>query len=107
MLRNKKSTRRMRSWMITGSVFTGLVALSVPSLSARAESIGTASYYGKGFDGRRAANGEIFDMNAMTAAHKSLPFGTRLQVTNMENGRSVVVRIQDRGPYVRGRVLDL
>jgi rare lipoprotein A len=68
---------------------------------------GTASYYGKGFHGRRAANGEIFDMNAMTAAHRSLPFGTRLQVTNMKNGRSVVVRIQDRGPYVKGRVLDL
>jgi rare lipoprotein A len=68
---------------------------------------GTASFYGKGFHGRRAANGEIFDMNAMTAAHRSLPFGTRLQVTNMKNGRSVVVRIQDRGPYISGRVLDL
>jgi rare lipoprotein A len=74
---------------------------------ASADQIITASYYGKQFDGHLAANGERFDMNAMTAAHRTLPFGTRLQVTNMENGRSVVVRIQDRGPYVHGRSLDL
>ena len=81
-----------------------LAASSAPTL---ADSIGTASYYGKGFHGRRAANGERFNMNAMTAAHRSLPFGTRLQVTNVRNGRSVVVRISDRGPFIRGRVLDL
>jgi rare lipoprotein A len=81
-----------------------MAAATVPTL---AESVGVASYYGKGFHGRRAANGEIFNMNAMTAAHKSLPFGTRLQVTNLSNGKSVIVRIQDRGTYIRGRDLDL
>ncbi|MEL6738024.1 MAG: septal ring lytic transglycosylase RlpA family protein [Pseudomonadota bacterium] len=67
----------------------------------------TASYYGKRFHGRRTANGERFDMNAMTAAHKTLPFGTRVLVTNPANGRSVTVRINDRGPFIRGRAIDL
>ncbi|MEM1052396.1 MAG: septal ring lytic transglycosylase RlpA family protein [Pseudomonadota bacterium] len=68
---------------------------------------GIASYYGRRFHGRRTANGERFDMNAMTAAHKSLPFGTRVRVTNPRNGRAVTVRINDRGPFVRGRTIDL
>ncbi|MEM6858160.1 MAG: septal ring lytic transglycosylase RlpA family protein [Pseudomonadota bacterium] len=67
----------------------------------------TASYYGKRFHGRRTANGERFDMNAMTAAHKTLPFGTHVLVTNPANGRSVTVRINDRGPFIRGRSIDL
>lgn len=68
---------------------------------------GMASYYGKRFHGRRTANGERFNMNAMTAAHKTLPFGTKVRVTNPRNGRSVTVRINDRGPYAHGRVIDL
>lgn len=68
---------------------------------------GIASWYGPGFHGRRTANGEIYDMNAFTAAHKTLPFGTILRVTNRRNGKSVLVRINDRGPYIRGRVVDL
>ncbi|HBB30702.1 MAG TPA: septal ring lytic transglycosylase RlpA family protein [Cyanobacteria bacterium UBA8803] len=68
---------------------------------------GIASWYGPGFHGNRSASGEIYNQNAMTAAHRSLPFGTNVQVTNLNNGRSVVVRINDRGPYVRGRVIDL
>ncbi|MEN3794494.1 septal ring lytic transglycosylase RlpA family protein [Fulvimarina sp. MAC3] len=68
---------------------------------------GHASYYGKRFHGRTTANGEKFNMNAMTAAHKTLPFGTKVKVTNRNNGKSVVVRINDRGPYVGGRVIDL
>lgn len=68
---------------------------------------GVASYYGRRFHGRRTANGERFDMNAMTAAHKTLPFGTRVRVTNPRNGRSVTVRINDRGPFIRGRTIDL
>lgn len=68
---------------------------------------GVASYYGKRFHGRLTANGERFNMNAMTAAHKTLPFGTKVRVTNARNGRSVVVRINDRGPFVRGRTIDL
>ncbi|MEO1731477.1 MAG: septal ring lytic transglycosylase RlpA family protein [Pseudomonadota bacterium] len=72
-------------------------------------SLGTkvASYYGKRFHGRLTANGERFDMNAMTAAHKTLPFGTRVRVTNPRNGHTVTVRINDRGPYIRGREIDL
>ncbi len=66
-----------------------------------------ASYYGREFHGRRTASGERFDMNAMTAAHRSLPFGTIVRVTNPHNGRSVKVRINDRGPFVAGRDIDL
>ena len=68
---------------------------------------GVASYYADKFNGRRTANGERFDNSAMTAAHRSLPFGTLLEVTNMRNGRKVVVRVNDRGPYTHARVLDL
>lgn len=68
---------------------------------------GWASWYGPGFNGNASASGEIFNQNAMTAAHRSLPFGTQVQVTNLDNGRSVVVRINDRGPYVGDRVIDL
>ncbi len=66
-----------------------------------------ASWYGPGFHGNLTANGEIFDQEAMTAAHKKLPFGTELRITNVANGRSVVVRVNDRGPYIEGRELDL
>jgi rare lipoprotein A len=69
--------------------------------------VGTASYYGPGFHGRRTASGETFDMNELVAAHRTLPLGTVARVTNLTNGRSVVVRINDRGPYIRGRILDL
>ena len=68
---------------------------------------GLASWYGGKFQGRRTASGEIFDTHGLTAAHRSLPFGTRVLVTNLENGRSVEVRINDRGPFVAGRVIDL
>ena len=68
---------------------------------------GLASWYGGKFQGRRTASGEIFDTRQLTAAHKSLPFGTRVLVTNLENGQSVTVRINDRGPFVAGRVIDL
>lgn len=67
---------------------------------------GLASWYGKAFAGRRTASGERFDPTAMTAAHPTLPFGSMLRVTNLSNGRSVMVRVNDRGPFVRGRVLD-
>ena len=68
---------------------------------------GKASWYGPGFHGRRTASGEIFNTNEMTAAHRSLPFGTRVRVTNHRTGRSTVVRINDRGPYAHGRIIDL
>jgi len=66
-----------------------------------------ASYYGEPFHGRPTASGEIFDMNAYTAAHKTLPFGTMVEVTNLENGKKVVVRVNDRGPFVGNREIDL
>lgn len=67
----------------------------------------TASYYGARHHGKRTASGEPFDQNGLTAAHRELPFGTRVQVTNQGNGKSVVVRINDRGPHTRGRLIDL
>lgn len=68
---------------------------------------GKASWYGPGFHGRRTASGEIYDESAMTAAHKSLPLGSRARVTNLMNGSSVEVRINDRGPFIAGRIIDL
>ena len=80
-----------------------------PAHAAKASKkmVGIASFYATNFNGRRTASGEKFNNNAMTAAHKSLPFGSKVQVTNVRNGKSVVVRINDRGPYVRGRIIDL
>ena len=72
--------------------------------SARAE---VATYYGQEFAGHRTASGETFNPGAMTAAHRTLPFGTRVRVTNSRNGRSIIVRINDRGPFVKGRAIDL
>ena len=68
---------------------------------------GKVSWYGPGFHGRRTANGEIFDTNEMTMAHRSLAFGSKVRVTNLDHGRSTVVRVNDRGPYVGGRIADL
>ena len=68
---------------------------------------GTASWYGGKFHGRRTANGETYNQHALTAAHRYLPFGTEVVVTNQNNGRSVVVRINDRGPFSGGRIIDL
>ncbi|HOV62517.1 MAG TPA: septal ring lytic transglycosylase RlpA family protein [Spirochaetia bacterium] len=68
---------------------------------------GYASWYGGKFHGRKTANGEIFDSNEFTAAHRTLPFGTLVKVTNLANGLSVIVRINDRGPFVEGRIIDL
>ena len=68
---------------------------------------GKASYYGKAHHGNKTASGERFDQNALTAAHRTLPFGTRVKVTNLNNDRSVVVRINDRGPFARGRIIDV
>jgi rare lipoprotein A len=68
---------------------------------------GVASWYGEPFNGRPTASGEIYDMNGLTAAHRVLPLGSVIRVTNVENGRSVTVRVNDRGPFVRGRMLDL
>ncbi|MBX9891114.1 MAG: septal ring lytic transglycosylase RlpA family protein [Chitinophagaceae bacterium] len=68
---------------------------------------GKASYYGNEYDGRKTANGEVFRQSKLTAAHKKLPFGTQVRVTNLSNGKTVDVRINDRGPFVAGRIIDL
>ncbi len=75
--------------------------------STGAVSRGMASWYGPGFHGRRCANGERFNMNSLTAAHRTLPFNTQVRVTNARTGRSAIVRITDRGPYSHGRIIDL
>ena len=71
------------------------------------DNTGMASWYGPKFDGRRTANGEIFDMDLLTAAHPTLPMPIRAKVTNLENGKSVIVRINDRGPFAKNREIDM
>ena len=70
-------------------------------------SYGKASYYGMDFNGKKTASGEVYDMNALTAAHNDFPFGTLCRITNLRNHKEVVVRINDRGPFVKGRIIDL
>ena len=86
---------------------TALLALWVLMCLESAAQAQVATYYGKEFAGQRTASGEKFNPGAMTAAHRTLPFGTRVRVTNSHNGRSVIVRINDRGPFVKGRSIDL
>jgi rare lipoprotein A len=78
-----------------------------PGKEIRYRETGIASWYGEDFHGRKTANGETYDMHAMTAAHRTLPFNTRVRVTNLDNGRKTELRINDRGPFVPGRVIDL
>jgi rare lipoprotein A len=87
---------------IIAAAFISLAGTSVANAQC-----GKASWYGPGFHGRSTASGERFNQSSLTAAHKSLPFGTKLRVTNKRNGKSVIVRVNDRGPFVRGRMLDL
>ncbi|WP_338721779.1 septal ring lytic transglycosylase RlpA family protein [Devosia sp. XK-2] len=82
-------------------------ALLVLSSSAAYAQCGGASWYGPGFNGKMAASGEIFDQNAMTAAHRTLPFGTKVEVTDQSTGKSVEVTINDRGPFHGKRIIDL
>lgn len=105
--------------MMAGS-FLALVLINLISLSLISQvqaktkevspdfvQVGEASWYGPGFQGRKTANGERFNTHEMTAAHKTLPFNTLIKVTNLHNEETVVVRINDRGPYIRGRIIDL
>ncbi|SLN54850.1 septal ring lytic transglycosylase RlpA family protein [Oceanibacterium hippocampi] len=78
-----------------------------PKVDASYDETGIASWYGDDFHGLRTANGDSFDMNALTAAHKTLPMPTKVRVTNLENGRSLVVTVNDRGPFVAGRIIDV
>ena len=97
----KSSGRKSYSYTVLGKRYQTLAD------SKGFEQQGPASWYGNPFHGRKTANGETYDMNEMTAAHKELPLGTRVEVTNLSNGRKVVVRINDRGPFHGNRVLDL
>ena len=76
------------------------------STNHKKEQIGVSSYYGTQFHGKLTANGEVFDMYGVTAAHRTLPLGTVARITNLENDKSIILRINDRGPYVDGRILD-
>ena len=83
------------------------VRVPVPPVPGVYAEQGIASWYGVPFHGRRAANGEVYDMNQPTAAHRTLPFGSMVRVTNLDNGRQTEVRVTDRGPFVQGRIIDL
>jgi rare lipoprotein A len=104
------------AWIFTGCATAPLSKKpprSAPSIAAPARDVpasstlGLASYYGRQYNGRKTASGEIYDMRKMTAAHRSLPFGVKVRVTELSANRSVVVRINDRGPFSKGRIIDL
>lgn len=108
---------RARKHVVLAALLVGFLIAAIaiagrhlPKLRAAApgfEQVGKASWYGPYFHGRNTANGEIFDQSELTAAHRTLPFGSRVRVTDLDTGRSVQVTINDRGPYVDGRVIDL
>src|SRR3989441_12955446 len=100
-------TRRWVALWLVGAAGCALVRAPAPPPITDGVQVGVASWYGPGFHGNRTANGEIYDQYELTAAHPSLPLGTRVMVTNLSNGRSVEVRINDRGPFVDGRAIDL
>lgn len=104
---------RILKWMIAATALSILASCAAPQSESKPEPqvtrtfYGAASWYGPHFHGRPTANGERFDSAQLTAAHKTLPFNTKVRVTNEENGKSVIVRINDRGPYAGKRVIDL
>ena len=89
----------------TAAAIVAAGSFAIPS-AAMAKQCGNASWYGPGFHGRTTANGEKFNQNALTAAHKRLPFGAKIKVTNQLNGKSLTLRVNDRGPFAKGRILD-
>lgn len=95
------------AFALATTCLAGELVASRSAMKPVAPEVGVASYYGAKFHGRLTANGETFDMNELTAAHPRLAFGTRVKVTDLEANRSVVVRINDRGPFVKGRIIDL
>ncbi|WP_442041988.1 septal ring lytic transglycosylase RlpA family protein [Microvirga sp. 2MCAF35] len=105
----RKVSLALAALFISGStIFLPQAASAEPAgSSGKVIQSGRASWYGPGFHGRRTASGETFNTNDLTAAHRTLPFGTKVRVVNKKTGKSVVVRINDRGPYAHGRVIDL
>ena len=102
-IRNSKAMHRatMRSYVIAGKRYHPTLAKVNDQFN------GIASWYGPNFHAKKTSNGEVYDMYAMTAAHKTLPMNTMVKVDNLENGKSIIVRINDRGPFVTGRIIDL
>lgn len=101
--RKRSAPRRRR-----GLLALAILALVLPFGAAQSRTqVGVVSWYGGAFHGRPTASGERFDSRALTMAHRTLPFGTKVRVTNLRNGRSVVVRVNDRGPFVGRRIADL
>ncbi len=108
--------------LVMGCAVVGLIALSPRSearlsgylgppplyvIPQRQPEIGVASWYGQEFQGNETASGEVYDLNGLTAAHLTLPFGTTIRVTNLENGKNVMLRVNDRGPHIGQRLLDV
>jgi rare lipoprotein A len=93
--------------VLVAALLAASACATLPRSAGKTEEVGVASWYGGEFQGRPTASGEIFETNDMTAAHRTLPFGTHVMVTNLQNDRAVVVRINDRGPFVQGRIIDL
>ena len=103
--RSRRVLAAVSSIMLTTTL---ALAAAVPlEASARGKQVGTASWYGPGFHGKKTASGNRFNQHALTAAHRHWPLGTRARVTNLKNGKAVTVTINDRGPYHGGRVIDL
>jgi rare lipoprotein A len=98
---------RVRAVLTVALALSAAACAGLPYAPKSGVEIGIASWYGQEFHGRPTSSREVFDMNDMTAAHRTLPFGTHVMVTDLANDRSVVVRINDRGPFVRGRIIDL
>ncbi|HOT61659.1 MAG TPA: septal ring lytic transglycosylase RlpA family protein [Treponemataceae bacterium] len=107
---NRTDIRRAAFFPAKACAAALVLALFALPLAAESEIVkleATASFYAEAFHGRPTASGEVFDMNALTAAHRTLPFGTVLEVTNLANGKKTIVRVNDRGPFVEGRELDV
>jgi rare lipoprotein A len=107
--------RPVSAWLVPLALIAGIIASTMPGRATaatrratpRGVQTGEASWYGKFHDGQKTASGEVYHMDRLTAAHPNLPLGTRVRVTNLNNGRSVEVRVNDRGPRIRGRIIDL
>jgi len=98
----------VKEWMLYAIISITLVGLIVLyQVAGPYYETGIASWYGPGFHGNYTANGEVYDMYGISAAHKTLPFGTIVRVVEIETGRSIIVRINDRGPFIEGRIIDL
>lgn len=97
----------LRAWHHVACTASAVLCLSMAACPVDAAERGVASVYAKKFHGKRTASGQRFSLSDLSAAHRRLPFGTKVRVTNRSNSKSVIVRINDRGPFVRGRVIDL